>query len=262
MPLDIKHLPFRPDYLEHNGSERTWFDRDTHIERYAALLDTLKSILGDDWYRLADEKAAIHLGSEMKRTVLALVRQCSESCDHETTVDFVTTGAIREIQARIAPRSTQRVLKGDLKATGRVAHEHMCPTSEVLRCLTNKESPPQNTAKILEMLSFRALVSGPRTTLAYRKQKPLSAWSEVDRLDSEFPDRVPKASEMGKLIDRRVQLKYYPLLRYHKVGLLDALIPITERARRLLAEYCQYMELPLIDKTGDWTCLQTLTISP
>lgn len=255
MLLTIKNLPFRPDYREHDGSDTAWFDRDTHIERYAALLDTLKSRLGDDWYRLPDEKAAVHLGSEMKRTVLSLIRQCSESCDHETTVDFITEGAIRKIQDRIASRPRQRVLKGDLKATGTVAHEHMCPNSEVFRCLTSTKFQSMNTAEILELLSFRALVVGPRTKEAKR-------WSEVDRLDSAFPDRVPKASDMKELVGKKVPLKYYPLLRYHKVGLLDALIPVTARARRLLVEYRRYMRLPPIHETDDWANRQTPTARP
>ncbi|MBV8272948.1 MAG: hypothetical protein JO067_11830 [Cupriavidus sp.] len=251
MPFDIKNLPFRPEHSEDQRISRgtKWFDRDAHIEMYATMLDALRSHIGDDWYRLSDEGASFHLGPEMKRTISDLIRKCSESCDHETTVDFVTKGAVREIETRIASRPRHRVLKGDLNATGTVAHEHMCPNSEVFRCLTSQEFKLMTTAEILKLLSFRALVSGPRTKAALRPADQ-SAWSEVDKLDSAYASKIPtegKVRELGK----EDLLKYYPLLRYHKVGLLDDLIPVTARARRLLPEYRDFMGLlPVTDTDG------------
>ncbi|CAM2182007.1 conserved hypothetical protein [Paraburkholderia sacchari] len=239
MPLDIERLPFRPETPK-DGTK--WFDRDRHIQMYAAMLDALRSHVGDDWYRLSGKNSSVHLAPEMKRTISALVRKCSESCDYETTVDFVTTGAMREIEKRMISRSKQRVLKGDLAAHSTVAHEHMCPTSEVFRCLTSRKFESVSTAEVLKLLTVRALVSGPRTKAA---QRPVdwSGWTDVDKLDSKYANRIPSANEMKELVGKEVPWQYYPLLRYHKVGLLDDLIAVTGRADTLVREYKAFIGL-------------------
>jgi hypothetical protein len=243
MPLDIEGLPFRPD-IPRDGTK--WFDRDTHIEMYAAMLDALRSHIGNDWYRLADENPHVHLGPEMKRTISSLVRKCSESCDYESTVDFVTRGAMREIEKRVSSRPGRKILKGDLAANATVAHEHMCPNREVFRCLTNPHFKSIKTAEVLKLLSFRALVSGPRTNSAQRP--PIrSEWTDVDKLDSKFADRVPDAGEMEELVGMTIPIKYYPLLRYHKVTLLDDLIAVTSRAETLLRDYTAFISSPPIE---------------
>lgn len=227
MQLDISDMPFRPDSSKHGDS---WFDREGHIQMYAVMLDALKSHLGDDWYRLSD----LPLGPEIKRTISTLVRKCSESCDYSASVDFITKNAVAAIRRSASSRSTKKVTKGDLS---KQAHEHMCPNSVVTDLLTSREFQSMGTAEILSLLSLRALVYRPLKSDPGASEDPVLVESEIAKLDAGLKDKIPDTSEIEKRVGKKGALKYYPLLRYQKVGLLDELVAVTDRARNLLAEY-------------------------
>ncbi|CAJ0689273.1 hypothetical protein LMG19089_00463 [Ralstonia edaphis] len=230
--LTIKNLPFRPTVQQHGANEhgQQWFDRDSHIRRYAGMLDALKSEVGDDhWYLLArGGRPAFPLARELKRTITDLVQKCSESWDFYATPDFVTKGAMAEIQEAVDESPRRTPLKRHLRDWSRLSHEHMCPNKQVLLHLTNPAST-DSTETLLRSLSFRALISGSK-----RKK---SAGTDLAKLDAKYASSLPDAETIERLCGGPVPLKFYPLLRYHAVELLDDLIPVSARADVLLNEY-------------------------
>lgn len=208
------------------------FDRDAHLAMYATLLEALKAHLGERWYRLGDPACNDPLIAEMRRTGARLIREASESCDHRATVDFITENAAAEIERRIAEHPTATARKSHLDSLGVLGHEHMCPNKQVLACLTQRELD-YPIAQVLGMLSFRALVStrGASSDLAKLERK------------ADFKSRIPNAEALRQLYGRdvAVPLQFYPLLRYHAAGLLKDLIPRSERAKQLMAAYCQFV---------------------
>jgi len=173
-----------------------WFDRDSHIRRYAAMLDALRHEVGDHhWHLLAhDERPSFPLAMELKRTITDLVQKCSESRDFYATPDFVTQGAMDEIQVAVQESPRRKPLKRHLRDWSRVSHEHMCPNKQVLLHLTNPDSE-HDTETLLKLLSFRALISGSKRKKGIRPANETDG-TDLAKLDSQYASSLPDVETM------------------------------------------------------------------
>lgn len=234
--ITIKDLPFRPTVPQDGPNEhrQQWFDRDSHIRRYAGMLDALRRDVGDNhWHLLVhDGRPSFPQARELKRTITDLVQKCSESWDFYATPDFVTKGAMAEIQEAVDESPRRTPLKRHLRDWSRLSHEHMCPNKQVLLHLTNPAST-YSTETLLRSLSFRALVSGS-------KRKRI-AGTDLARLDAQYASSLPDTATIKELRGKPVPLEFHPLLRYHAVGLLGDLIPVSGRAEVLLRQYDEFI---------------------
>jgi hypothetical protein len=124
-----------------------------------------------------------------------------------------------------------------LKNSDRLTHEHMVPGAVVLRALTEL-APREPVLPVREALSFRALVSTAKRTDADRPDTDAYLLDYKVGMKSTLPGRVPDTlARQGFRAVSEVPLPLWPVMRYDAAGLLHKLLPVTERARVLLAAY-------------------------
>lgn len=238
--LKWAHFPFRPDVTEKDGAI-LGFDRDKQISLCAIQLENLRHFLGKDWWTLNDTDVVPSSGrAEEKNLAKGLIRLCSESVDYYATVDFVTEGALRELESLRLMHPTQKSLKGHLQRWDKLTHEHMTPCEVVFREITERRDGSNEgpLAPLLEQLSYRALVAGTK-----QKGTLQGPTSESDELDGRFQALWSKPKDIASLEELRlagIPLAYYSLLRYDASGLYSGLIPLNARARRLKADYTDF----------------------
>jgi hypothetical protein len=210
------------------ANDEEHFNLEKQLELCAKQLKQIRSALGKDWVKLSDKDQTFANKSETKKLVKHLIRICSESVDFYATVDFITKDASTILKncAKVGgPR------KAHLTQWDKLSHEHMVPCEAVLIELTKKDA---DILEVLKDLSFRALVTGPRRE---------GTNNEVTRLDENYRSILPpnmKFVKKGimKLVD--IDRRFYSLLRYEKVKMIDDLIPISARAGELLKDYKKF----------------------
>jgi hypothetical protein len=236
----MPHTLFRQDFAHDEG-----------VRMYARHLEVMRDDMGDDWWRLAEERAAAgkraRRGSRPagawtpERIGFAglLIRRASESADHAATVDFVTQGALAHIRQSAADHPRRTI--GNLTQWDLFTHEHMVPGAAALALLTDptfadNRGPLQG---LLTALSWRALVTGTK-----RRREKDSDNFEVGQLDAAWASGVPAPADVpgwrgpAELI--AVPLQYHGLLRYDAAGLLDQLVSVSLRSTGILEQYQAY----------------------
>lgn len=216
-PPDISKFPFRRD-----------FEREEQTRLCAAAIEGIRLRLGSDWQKLsvpaADRNPQLRAA---RKLVKAVIRVAGESTDHQRTVDFITLAAARSIDAARLAHIKGESLAGHLSDTTYLSHEHMVPCETVLMALV--EAPADTSLfEVLDPLTYRALVC--KTT-----ERPLL---DSKPIKSGLPplDITRLAKSVGK---EAVAPAFKALLRYDVVGVLEHLIPISDRARKLLPAYLE-----------------------
>lgn len=238
------HIVFDP----HSLFDRD-FDHERQIQLCARHLEILRYDLGEAWWELSpaaahDDDAALARtpGWTPEQQTLAkhLIRHATESRNFPTTVDFVTHATLEHIIA--AKQKQKRIGTGALKKWEVFTHEHMVPGAEVLRILTDRNYAPSQAirlAPLLGALSWRALITGTK-----QKRDKGAATYEVGQLEAVYRDSLPPVSQvpgLQVLTDiRQVPPEYYALARYDAAGLLDVLVPTSNRADGLVDRYRAY----------------------
>jgi hypothetical protein len=231
----INWIPFRTEYSEDN---RKGFDRHGQIKMCAHQLLALKDQLGERWRDLCGTPHRSQGLGQAKKLAKHLIRVASESTDHLCTVDFVSAGAVRELAFLRDEHPRKQALQGHLADSLRLTHEHMVPGDVVINELTSRRTKDtiEYYTELLEAYSYRALIS---KTISATEQ---SAESDITRLDKEYKQRLPflqdtSFSKLGHNNLGELPFRFHPLLRYDAVGLLDQLIPVSARAKRLILDY-------------------------
>jgi hypothetical protein len=210
------------------------FDRASHIALCATSIEGIRAYLGKDWDALSrplvDSDTRLR---EARKLVKHLIRIASESTDFHCTVDFITRSAALTVDAARRAHKKGQSLAGHLEPSPDITHEHMVPGAEVLRELVR--TPATMPLKdVLEPLTYRALVCKK---------------TDITLLDKpELKSALPPV-EGTRLAAKRKKLASLPpafkaLMRYDATGLLDALIPVTPRARQLKKDYLEYIGCP------------------
>lgn len=210
------------------ANDEEQFNLEKQLELCANQLTNIRSALGKDWAKLSDKDQTFPNKSETKKLVKHLIRICGESVDFYATVDFITKDAntILENCAKVG-----RPRKAHLTQWDKLSHEHMVPCEAVLKELTKKDA---DILEVLKDLSFRALVTGPRRD---------GANNEVTRLDADYRSILPpnmKFVKKGTMKLEDIDRRFYSLLRYEQVKMIDDLIPISARAGELLKDYKKF----------------------
>lgn len=229
MTYKLDHLAFRKDV---KSNKIDGFDRDLQLEMCARQLESLRATVPERWACLGTKQALPTGQTELKLFVKDLIRKSSESADFFATVDFTTRNAYEILEAQRSPGKLG--LRKHLKNWDKLSHEHMVPGSVIYDTLIKYPYAP--LFPVLEPLSYRALVSGSKR----KKRNPTDKSTDVQRVDDKFSSSLPPLSAIRelKLFNRRtLPLKFWGLLRYDAAGLLEDLIPISERAVRSLDEY-------------------------
>jgi hypothetical protein len=210
------------------------FEMTNKVAFCAKLLDVLRSELKGDWNKLGNSEVFPNR-AETKSLVKHIIRISSESVDFPATVDFITE-AVLEILQKSKEDNKGNALKSHLYQWKKLSHEHMVPCEAVLVELCKQTS---EISEVLNMLSFRALVTGPN-----RKGQ----LNEVRTLDKDYSSELPLTinfDKKGKIARTNIDMRFFPLLRYEAVGLINELIPISNRAKTLLNDYKNFKdELP------------------
>jgi hypothetical protein len=238
------------------------FERLRRIHEMNAHLELVRAHLGDAWW--GDDHGA-DTARDYAPLLVQVLQKLSETNDFFRTVDFVDERVLRQIVdartdlfADVAyPRAGTREDLWPRHARGRV-HEHMVPTACLRRILrgTHRErtgigradleaggtygGPDARTA-LLWHLCYRALIAEP----ASRR--------------SDLPESIARIGPDGErevVPLRALPIVFLPLARYHACGLVDALVPVNERARRLVASFARWLDtgevvLPAIAAEGE-----------
>jgi hypothetical protein len=231
----ISWIPFRAEYSEDN---RKGFNRHGQIEMCAHQLLALRNQLGERWGDLCGTAYRCQGLGQAKKLAKHLIRVASESTDHLCTVDFVSVGAVQELTFLRDEHPKKQALQGHLADSLRLTHEHMVPGDVVIKELTSRRTKDsvEYYIELLEAYSYRALIS---KALSATDQ---SAESDITRLDKKYKQRLPVLQEtsfakLGHNNLRELPFRFHPLLRYDAAGLLDQLIPVSARAKRLISDY-------------------------
>lgn len=227
------------------------FKHDSQVAMCAKHLEVLRRDLGDNWWKFKDRKASKskaakntespHNAWTNEQVDLAryLIRHASESTDFFKTVDFITKDTLSHIKQSQAMWPGRSVFH--LKQWGLFTHEHMVPGLAVLELITDPDifSNEDALEQVLADLSFRALITGTK-----RSQKDKTTPKEVNALDRSWESTTAKPTDIkkwnGPKLMADIPYKYYGLMRYEAAGLLDKLIPVTPRAKELIADYSRY----------------------
>lgn len=151
--------------------------------------------------------------------VSMLIRLSGELPNYRKNVDFIT----REVKASI-----EKEVKG--KQVGVWSkdfhHEHMVPGSQSILLITRGDDPIEDT---LASINYRALVTKD-------EQKILNK--------NGLKTGVPEANDVNgwKGKPEPVPVEFYCLFRYDVAGILNDLIPVSERAQNLLLAYRQFRD--------------------
>lgn len=204
------------------------FDRVRQLQIAAEQLRHLRQMWPEEWRRVSEvvkygnSAGPEHRGvREFKLRIAREIRSADESVDHLTTVSFVSTRVARQI----VDQRKRRVVRGQLRSKA-FGHEHSVPVDVILRILVDHENVSADPYEILSALSLRALL--------HRE--------EISQIDKRFKSSLPLEvafrpfASMGL---RTLPLRMFGLARYHAAvpGLIDNLIPINQRAERLLDEF-------------------------
>lgn len=223
------------DRLHDSARDASWplwnhgFDRDAHLALCAGQLELLRRTLGDKWRLLGQAKARQAGIAEAKNLTKGVIRVASESVDFYATVDFITHAALDRLDA-MRSANGGRPLIGHLTNSDTLTHEHMVPGTVVMNTLIGLDNDAP-ILPVLEALSFRALVSQSSRGNADRQQTDAYLLDVHSGLKSKVPPACATAP-----------FRFWPLMRYEAAGLLEQLIPVTDRARTLLADYRTFQQ--------------------
>jgi len=231
--LSAFHFRFDSSIDADNG-----FDRRSQIERCAYLLTSLRDRLGDRWWELFVQER----NSEIKDIVKSLIRISSESLDFARTVDFITKKVLNELEAKRNAHKQKKACRGHITGLKTFSHEHMVPGEWIFKAITDPTCKDSlgSLESLLDEFGFRALVFGRNKKVRGEK----SPQSETTKLDEkEFRCTIPEPTtivELKGLTLARIERRFYPILRYDAAGLVSELIPVSDRARSLLAAYTRF----------------------
>jgi hypothetical protein len=212
------------------------FDLAGQLALCAGQLEMLRQTLGPTWALLGKPRVRQAGLAEAKFLAKHLIRVASESVDFYATVDFITHDAYARLD-EMRRANGDRSLIGHLKNWDKLTHEHMVPGTAVLHAVTGLQSE-EPILPVLEALSFRALISGTKRKSAAASVTEAHVLDVQHGLKSSLPATLP-----GRLLDQgfkapsEVPFRFWPLMRYDAAGLLPNLVPVTGRARSLLAAY-------------------------
>lgn len=216
-PPDTSKFPFRRD-----------FEREEQTRLCAAAIEGIRLRLGSDWQNLciptADRNPRLRAA---RKLVKGVIRVAGESTDHQRTVDFITLAAAQSIDAARLSHKKGASLAGHLSDTTCLSHEHMVPCETVLKELV--EAPADTSLfEILDPLTYRALVC--KTT-----ERPLL---DAKPIKSALPP-LEKTRLARSVRMEEVSPAFKALMRYDVIGVLAHLIPVSDRAGKLLPAYLE-----------------------
>ncbi len=191
---------------------RGTFDPTENIKTCANLIAKQLELLRQNnaIEKLRDKKLDID-GKYHKKILKLMIRIAAESDDYFKTVDFITQQVADELKIRCGDGE----LFAKLLRPG-ISHEHMVPCEVIYQeILANDLSKSEEIQKILESLSYRALVMP----------------SERCELDLQYQSTMPKL--------RTINGDYDVLSRYRETAYLGLLIPITSRGADLLKRFTE-----------------------
>jgi hypothetical protein len=203
------------------------FDRAGHIALCATSIEGIRDHLREeDWKKLlkpASERNLKH--KEARILVKHLIRVASESADFYRTVDFITRSAAITVE-NARKKNNWKPLAGHLQPSSDLTHEHMVPGEAVLLELA-RAPMDMRLAEVLAPLTYRALVC---------KKK------EIQKLDKAGMKSTLPPLEQTRLAAKpgaaaSIPPDFKALMRYDAAGLLDDLIPVSERAIELKKAY-------------------------
>ena len=268
-------FPFRVDAGDDPGDR--WvtaalpaFGRLRRVHEMNAHLELARAHLGDAWW---GEGPGTEHFRDYAPLLVQVSQKLSETTDFFRTVDFVSEGVLREMAAARAdlftggvyPRAGANQDLWPRNARGRT-HEHMVPISclrRIVRGAHHERSgigrqdlegrgaygSPDARCVLLWHLSYRALVTAPGAPDATARSDGDGPPKESERIDaagrrSDLPESIVRTGPDGErdiVPLRELPIVFHPLARYHACGLVDALVPVNERARRLKAAFGHWL---------------------